>query len=170
VADSRREVLAVEKVQSPKRSAHRAPNAKALIEEVLSNNSGEHRNAGWSEKSFRSMPCLGLRRLIEILKRRATRRKGLNRLLESVPDQNGGSSFVQSQGSALSCNTKTALIQAWSLASKAFSEEVQSLAENRVCKMTGGEYASLRSRAEDARRASQKARLALEMHRDKHGC
>jgi hypothetical protein len=133
-----------------------ATSAKALIEAELNRNNGELRNAGWSAKSFHVMPCVGLRRLIELLKERAWRRA-----------RSTGAPLMDQKEFGLACDVKVQLIHAWSRSAETFSESVRALSAS---KMPSAEYAALKSKAEQARAASEGARLALQAHREKHGC
>jgi hypothetical protein len=68
------------------------------------------------------------------------------------------------------CKTQAALSEAWSLATGRFSAATKALTGDRVDKMSEEDYRALLANAEEARLASENARLLLELHRAEHGC
>jgi hypothetical protein len=70
----------------------------------------------------------------------------------------------------MTCKTKTGLSEAWSLAAERFSTATKAMTSDHVGKISKTDLMALRARAEDARLASENARLLLELHREEHGC
>jgi hypothetical protein len=60
--------------------------------------------------------------------------------------------------------------EAWSLASEQFSAATKALTRDHIANMSKADFMALRARAEDARLASDNARILLELHPEEHGC
>jgi hypothetical protein len=70
----------------------------------------------------------------------------------------------------VSCITQATLTEAWSLATEQFSAATKALTGDHIGKMSQEAYKGLRRKAEEARLASENARMLLELHRNEHGC
>jgi hypothetical protein len=70
----------------------------------------------------------------------------------------------------MSCKIQASLNEAWSLAAEKFSAATKALTGDHIGKISKVDFMALRARAEDARLASENARLLLELHRQEHGC
>jgi hypothetical protein len=68
------------------------------------------------------------------------------------------------------CKIQASLTEAWSIATEQFSAATKALTGDHIGKMSRGDYMVLRGRAEQARLASENARVLLELHRQEHGC
>jgi|HubBroStandDraft_1064217.scaffolds.fasta_scaffold741691_1 hypothetical protein len=68
------------------------------------------------------------------------------------------------------CETKAALAEAWSTATRQLSDATNAMTFDRIGRMSKEDYVVLRSQAEQARLASENARVLLQLHREEHGC
>jgi hypothetical protein len=70
----------------------------------------------------------------------------------------------------MSCKTQSTLTQAWLDANDRFSDAIRAMTGDHIGRISKAEYMALRGQAEEARLASENARLLIEIHRQEHGC
>jgi hypothetical protein len=68
------------------------------------------------------------------------------------------------------CKTRATLSAAWSAATRDFSDATNVLTGDQIGTMSTPAYQALRAKAEQARLISENARIALNLHRQEHGC
>ena len=69
-----------------------------------------------------------------------------------------------------SCKIRAALSETWSAATRDFSDAAKVLTGDQIGMMPTPAYQVLRAKAEQARLASENARIALNLHRQEYGC
>jgi hypothetical protein len=68
------------------------------------------------------------------------------------------------------CEIQAALVDEWCDATLRFSAAIKAMTGSQIAAMSPANFAVLRGKAEPARLASENARMALELHREEHGC
>jgi hypothetical protein len=68
------------------------------------------------------------------------------------------------------CKIRAILSAAWSAATRDFSDATNVLTGEQIGTIPNPAYQALRAKAEQARLASENTRIALNLHRQEHGC
>jgi hypothetical protein len=81
-----------------------------------------------------------------------------------------GFSFSDRKEIPVHCKIHSSLTEAWSTATEHFAAATKALIGDRIGTISKEEYMGLRRKAEEARLASENARMFLELHRQEDGC
>jgi hypothetical protein len=81
-----------------------------------------------------------------------------------------GFSFSDRKENPVPCKIHSSLTEAWSVATEQFSAATKALTGDHIGTMSREDYMAFRRKAEEARLASENARMFLELHREEHGC